>query len=100
VSYMDTKFCEICDEDYNWAAPECPGCASRRAWEKQDAKVRALRQAAHSALSELAVLPSYLDAPDTDWPNLGLKVLAKGHRKAHAELAAALAAFNDPTDRN
>jgi hypothetical protein len=99
MRYMDTKFCEACDQDYDWAAPECPGCASRRAWEEQAVKLRALRKAALSALSELAILPSYLDAPDTDWPNLGLKVLAKGHRKAHAELAEALAAFDAPADK-
>lgn len=93
MSYMDTKFCEICDEDYNWAAPECPGCATRRAWDEQHDKVLALCKAARTALSELAILPSYLDSPDTPWPNLGLKMLAKGHRKAHDDLAAALDLF-------
>ena len=27
---MSTKFCEVCDENYDWAAPECPGCVHRR----------------------------------------------------------------------
>lgn len=93
MGYIDTKFCEVCDQDYDWAAPECPGCVTRRAWENYDAKVRILRKAARDALNELAILPSYLDDPDKEWPNIGLKMLAKGHRKAHDELAAALDLF-------
>ena len=99
MSYIDTKFCQECDADYDWAAPQCPGCAARRAWEEQDVKVRALRIAARSALSELAILPSYLDVPDIEWPNLGLRILAKAHRKVHTELAAALAAFDAPANK-
>jgi len=92
---MDTKFCEACDEDYDWAAPECPGCASRRAWEAENKRVATLRKAAQDALYELGILPSYLDDPNTAWPNAGLKSLAKSHRKAHEKLAEALALFNE-----
>lgn len=41
MSYMSTKFCKVCDEDYDWAAPECPGCVHRRGM----AKVMAERDA-------------------------------------------------------
>ena len=43
MSYMSTKFCALCDADYDWAAPECPGCVARRAYEDLQAKFNALR---------------------------------------------------------
>jgi hypothetical protein len=95
MSYIDTKFCEACDADYDWAAPECPGCASRRAWETEERRVAALRKAAQDALYELSILPSYLNDPTMSWPNAGLRLLAKSHLKAHAKLAEALAPFDE-----
>lgn len=35
MGFMETKFCTTCDEDYDWAAPECPGCVRRRYDEAQ-----------------------------------------------------------------
>lgn len=40
--YMTTKFCEACDEDYDWAAPECPGCVRRRYDEARDKRFKEL----------------------------------------------------------
>lgn len=91
MSYIDTRFCQECDADYDWASPECPGCSTRRIWNERDLKIAALRAAAQDALHELSILPSYLDDPGTNWPNAGLKILAKAHRKTHAALAEALA---------
>jgi hypothetical protein len=31
---MDTKFCELCDADYDWACPECPSCVARESYYK------------------------------------------------------------------
>ena len=95
MSYMDTKFCEICDEDYNWAAPECPGCVSRRAWEAESKRVSALRRAARDALYELSTLPSYLSDPTFPWPNAGLRILARSHQRVHPQLTEALALFDE-----
>ncbi len=95
MSYMSTKFCEICDEDYDWAAPECPGCVTRRAWEAEDKRVSALHRAARDALHELSILPSYLDDATFPWPNAGLRILAQSHRRAHAKLSEALGLFDE-----
>jgi hypothetical protein len=95
MSYMSTKFCEICDEDYDWAAPECPGCVSRRAWEAESKRVSALRKAARDALYELSTLPSYLNDPTFPWPNAGLRILAQSHQRVHAQLTEALALFDE-----
>ena len=43
MSYMDTKFCEVCDEKYDWAAPECPGCVRRRYDEAQEKKIAGMK---------------------------------------------------------
>jgi hypothetical protein len=43
MGFMETKFCEACDEDYDWAAPECPGCVRRRYDEAQAKQVAALK---------------------------------------------------------
>lgn len=53
---MDTKFCEICDESYDEAAPECPGCVRRRYDEAQAAAFAALRAERDAALAEIAQL--------------------------------------------
>jgi predicted RNase H-like HicB family nuclease len=45
MGFMETKFCEACDEDYDWAAPECPGCVRRRYDEAQAKQVAALKDA-------------------------------------------------------
>lgn len=95
MSYIDTKFCEACDADYDWSAPECPGCASRRAWETESKRIDALRKAAQDALYELGILPSYLNDPTTPWPNAGLRLLAKSHLKAYTRLKEALALFDE-----
>jgi len=95
MSYMSTKFCETCDADYDWAAPECHGCVTRRAWEAESARVAALLKAARSALYDLGILPSYLDDPAFPWPNAGLRLLARSHQRAHAQLAEALALFDE-----
>lgn len=92
---MSTKFCEICDEDYDWAAPECPGCVTRRAWAAEAQKVSALRKAARNALHELSILPSYLDDTTFSWPNAGLRILAQAHQRAHVKLSEALALFDE-----
>ena len=34
MTYMDTKFCELCDADYDWACPECPSCVARESYYK------------------------------------------------------------------
>lgn len=60
MPYMDTKFCEICDEDYDWARPECPGCQSRKFWEDFEAKFIA-------AKSVIYALPK-CDRPDCKIP--------------------------------
>jgi plasmid stabilization system protein ParE len=49
-----------------------------------------LRQAS----AELSVLASYVEDPDTVWPNLGLKVTAKAQKKLRDSIDAALAAHN------
>jgi hypothetical protein len=95
MSYIDAKFCEACDADYDWAAPECPGCASRRAWEAEQTRAATLRKAAQDALCELSILPSYLNDTTMSWPNAGLRLLAKSHLKAHEKLAEALALFDE-----
>lgn len=51
---MDTKFCALCDEAYDWAAPECPGCVHRR---YADGLQRNLDQ----ARGELEVLKNRVD---------------------------------------
>lgn len=53
MSYMDTKFCEVCDEDYDWAAPECPGCVHRRHSEAQQAEIDRLRAEVKQLRAEL-----------------------------------------------
>ena len=52
--------------------------------------LRLLRQAS----AELSVLASYVEDPDTVWPNLGLKVTAKAQKKLRDSIEAALAAHN------
>lgn len=42
------------------------------------------------AMNELAMLGSYADAPDTIWPNLGLKLTAKAQRALCLKIKAAL----------
>jgi hypothetical protein len=55
MSYMDTKFCAVCDEDYNEAAPQCPGCVRRRYDDAQALVVAALK-------TQLAAAHRYVDA--------------------------------------
>jgi len=55
MSYMATKFCETCDEHYDWAAPECPGCVRRRYDAAQAQVVAALK-------TQLAAAHRYIDA--------------------------------------
>jgi len=55
MSYMDTKFCEVCDEDYDWAAPTCPGCAHRK-------YVDGLQRNLDQVRGELEILKSRVDA--------------------------------------
>lgn len=38
------------------------------------------------AEDELSVLASYLDDPKTEWPNFGLKITAKAHRKLRDQI--------------
>ena len=54
MSYMSTKFCEVCDEDYDWAAPECPGCVHRR-------YAKGLQRNLDQARGELEVIKSRID---------------------------------------
>lgn len=61
MSYMDTKFCKICDEEYNWAAPECPGCAHRRYSEEQQAEIKQLRSKVASLEQLLATAEAFHD---------------------------------------
>jgi hypothetical protein len=49
--------------------------------------LRLLRQAS----AELSVLASYVEDPDTVWPNLGLQVTAKAQKKLRDSIEAALA---------
>lgn len=43
MSYISTKFCEICDDYYDWSAPECPGCVQRKFWERFEVKFLAAK---------------------------------------------------------
>lgn len=44
MSYISTKFCELCDEHYDWAAPECPGCVARNAAYRQEYKMQNIQK--------------------------------------------------------
>lgn len=44
MSYTDIKFCEICDEDYDWACPECPGCVARNSYYQLNSKFLAAKK--------------------------------------------------------
>ncbi len=57
MSYMDTKFCEICDEDYNWACPECPGCVARNSWNHLNDKYQLLIEKHRLAKKVIEALP-------------------------------------------
>ena len=57
MSYMDTKFCEVCDEDYNWACPECPGCVARNSWNHLNDKYELLIKKFRLAKSVIDALP-------------------------------------------
>jgi predicted RNase H-like HicB family nuclease len=63
MGFMETKFCEACDEDYDWAAPECPGCVRRRYDEAQAKQVAALKTelAKYKQLAEAARLIAEVD---------------------------------------
>lgn len=65
MSYMDTKFCEICDEDYNWACPECPGCAARNSWNHLNDKYQFLIERHRLAKQVIEALPK-CDRPNCD----------------------------------
>lgn len=45
----------------------------------------------NDARNELAVLASYVDDPNTEWPNFGLKITAKAHKRMVERIDAALA---------
>lgn len=73
MSYMDTKFCEICDEDYNWACPECPSCVARNSWNHLNDKYELL-------IKKFRLAKSVIDAlPKCD--RLDCKFLATRHQK-------------------
>ncbi len=42
------------------------------------------------AITELRVLASYVDHPDTEWPNLGLKVTAVAQKKLAEKITTSL----------
>jgi hypothetical protein len=50
------------------------------------------------ARNELAVLASYVGHPDTVWPNAGLMMTAKAHKRMVAHIDAALAEHDSATD--
>jgi len=54
---MDTKFCEVCDEDYNWACPECPGCVARNSWNHLNDKYQLLIKKYRLAKKVIEALP-------------------------------------------
>lgn len=57
MSYMDTKFCEVCDEEYNWACPECPGCVARNSWNHLNDKYQLLIKKYRLAKKVIEALP-------------------------------------------
>ena len=54
---MDTKFCKICDEDYDWACPECPGCIARNSWNQLNDKYQFLIKKFRLAKAVIDSLP-------------------------------------------
>ena len=82
MSYMCTKFCETCDEAYDGAAPECPGCVRRRYDDAQAKVVAALK-------TQLAAAHRYIDALNAEVRTL---------RPLVARVAALEAAIGDTLD--